>query len=458
MIMLKKLCAMALLALAIMITPINAEAKVSKVPVTVNKKAVLTVKSTKKIKWKSSKKGVITLKKVNKKKVKLIARKKGKANVTITTGGKKYLCKVTVKAINDKKANLAVTVGGKKYLCKATVQKSVTTAPAVPTPTPTPSPTPTPAPAPSPTPTPENPTPTPTPEVDVEEHIDFDNIFVAGYFDDLDGKTLKTNRGIAFPDYPEMRDVTVKLTNNEDEDGNIIFMPCFSRKNLDESGELLLNSTQCAVIGFQAFRTGEADAIITNGEKSITVHLVSDSGAIPEAKYTEWIRAMVNTDLGTEKTINVYGENIHVDGVKGEDDVETLVNLGAWVAANKIHDGGVGDYNYDSGYYIYKDDFLGGDCGELNDILVTGATLLGHTAWEYVDSSGGHLPMCTIIDGWMWNMDAGGSGSTLPRGFDATGLNEERTLGREYVYSGGRWREWDVYLVKDANGNWVEQQ
>ena len=477
--MLKKISAMALLALAILITPISAEAK-NKIPVTVSKKAVLAVKSNKKIKWKSSKKKVVTVKKIGKKKAKLIAKKKGRAKVTITAGKKKYTCKILVKAIKGKKANLAVTVGSKKYVCKAAVQKST---PAVVTPTPTKpgnqentdkqDPTsektdPTPDNQEKPDTTPVNPTkPEPTPGGEVEDYVDFNSMLVAGYFEDLDGKTLRKYRGIAFPDYPEMRDVTVELINNVDEEGNIVFFTTFYRKNLDDAGELLLNSTQCAAIGFQALRVGEADAVITNGEESITVHLVADDGYEDIAKYAEWIRAMVTTDLGTEKIINVYGEDIHVDGVKGKDDVETMVNLGAWVAAHKIHDDGEGEYPYDSGYYIFEDDFLGAECGGLNYILVDGATLLGHTAWEYVDSSGGHLPMKWIDDdGWIWKCDVGGSGKSLPRGVTVLGLNEECTIARDYVFNPPHtdiwnheeWAEWDAYYDIDANGNMTKRQ
>lgn len=198
--------------------------------------------------------------------------------------------------------------------------------------------------------------------------------------------------------------------------------------------------------------------IISNWNKSST-----------EAKYIEWIQAMVTTPVGTEKDITVYGESIHVDGVKGKDDVETMVNLGAWVASHKIHVGDPENYNesygYDSGYYIYEDDFLGAECGGLNAILVDGALLLGHTAWEYVDSSGGHMPMSVIIDGWLWTMDAGGSGKSLPRGFSAGGVNPEQTVCRSYYFTvnGGsvptdvldttKWYEWDAYYDIDANGN-----
>lgn len=546
----------ALLALCFLTLPANAEAAGKKVPVTVNKNAVVTIKSTKKIKWKSSKKKVLTLKKVSKKKVRLIAKKKGTAKVTITVGKKKYTCKVTVKSISGKKANVVVTVGGKKYTCKATAQQSSTAV--TPVPAVTPSPTPTPAPSDN-DPTSENTDQTggntvradylnadgtlkdgysyvcgDKRQVAIEEYLgdiigwvkvedvdlnkyrlepiqcseayylpvdryrgissftgyvdgkpnhirvydeygnqvnDFnifmDNATVFGYFENLDGVTLSDNYCIGFPEFPHFRDVTVELINNKDEDGNLIFVPSYNRKNLNENGGLLLNSTQCASVVFSALRAGEADAIITNGNKSITVHLVSepDSKDTEFTKYHEWIRAMVTTEVGTEKTINVDGEEIHVDGVKGADDVETLVNLGAWVASHKIHDGGTVDYGYDTYFSIFRDVFLGADCGGLNEIIVSGATILGHAAWQYLDSRQ-HVPMAVIIDDWLWDIDVGGSGTTLPRSVTANGLAPNGLVKRSYIFNPpetdiwnhDKWGRWDWYFDKNSSGVWVRRQ
>ena len=88
------------------------------VSLTAGKKTTIQLKNTvssKKLTWKSSKTSVVTVKKGSSGKVTLTAKKKGTATVTATYNGKKYSCKVTVKAVSPKlsKSSVSVPVGGK---------------------------------------------------------------------------------------------------------------------------------------------------------------------------------------------------------------------------------------------------------------------------------------------------------------------------------------------------------
>lgn len=70
-----------------------------KITLTAGKTATLRVKGTKgKVKWKSSKKKVVAVKKTGARKAKITAKKKGQAKVTAIVGRKKLVCQVTVKA------------------------------------------------------------------------------------------------------------------------------------------------------------------------------------------------------------------------------------------------------------------------------------------------------------------------------------------------------------------------
>ena len=70
-----------------------------KITLTAGKTATLRVKGTKgKVKWKSSKKKVVAVKKTSARKAKITAKKKGQAKVTAIVGRKKLVCQVTVKA------------------------------------------------------------------------------------------------------------------------------------------------------------------------------------------------------------------------------------------------------------------------------------------------------------------------------------------------------------------------
>lgn len=70
-----------------------------KITLTAGKTATLRVKGTKgKVKWKSSKKKVVAVKKTGARKAKITAKKKGQAKVTAIVGRKKLVCQVTVRA------------------------------------------------------------------------------------------------------------------------------------------------------------------------------------------------------------------------------------------------------------------------------------------------------------------------------------------------------------------------
>lgn len=70
-----------------------------KITLTAGKTATLRVKGTKgKVKWKSSKKKVVAVKKTGARKAKITAKKKGQAKVTAIVSRKKLVCQVTVKA------------------------------------------------------------------------------------------------------------------------------------------------------------------------------------------------------------------------------------------------------------------------------------------------------------------------------------------------------------------------
>lgn len=79
----------------------QAAPKISRKKITLmaGKTATLRVKGTKgKVKWKSSKKKVVAVKKTGARKAKITAKKKGQAKVTAIVGRKKLVCQVTVKA------------------------------------------------------------------------------------------------------------------------------------------------------------------------------------------------------------------------------------------------------------------------------------------------------------------------------------------------------------------------
>lgn len=250
----------------------------------------------------------------------------------------------------------------------------------------------------------------------------------------------------------DMRQITWKLENNEDEDGNMIFYAGMG--TTDDSVHSFIS------IGFVLvpLHAGEADFTVSDGTNTATFHLVTDSGAQQRARYYEWLRAMVTTDLGEEKDITVYGETIHVDGVKGRDDAETIANLAIWVADHKI-------YTHNpiaSELHAYKESWLGSECGALNSILTDATCVMGHMGWLTLDDMG-HTDGTAVIDGWVWALDVGGAGATTPRGLQVSGLNFDQNMSRiwwRHVSGTGAnkeafWTYCDDWEILDENGNWI---
>jgi hypothetical protein len=99
----QKLVMALMLFLCILVLPVNAKAAAPKltkkqVTLTVGKSTTLTVKNAKgKVRWKSSRSSVASVKKTGAKKAKITAKKAGTAKITAKVGKKKLTCKVTVK-------------------------------------------------------------------------------------------------------------------------------------------------------------------------------------------------------------------------------------------------------------------------------------------------------------------------------------------------------------------------
>ena len=120
------------MALSLLITlghplPVNAKSvpkfSKSKVIVYMDKPVTLSVKNTKKnISFSSSKKSVVSVRKVSKTKVKLVPKAPGKATVTAKVSGKKIQCKVTVRYKNYK--NINANIDGKDFIIQLYDNKS----------------------------------------------------------------------------------------------------------------------------------------------------------------------------------------------------------------------------------------------------------------------------------------------------------------------------------------------
>ncbi|MBQ6392012.1 MAG: Ig-like domain-containing protein, partial [Eubacterium sp.] len=107
------------------VTEVQAAVKLSKKKLTlyVKKSATLKVKGTKKkVTWTSSNKKIAKVTK----KGKVTAVKKGKATITAKVGGKKYICKVTVKNPTLSKTSLTVITGKTATLTVANAVGTVT--------------------------------------------------------------------------------------------------------------------------------------------------------------------------------------------------------------------------------------------------------------------------------------------------------------------------------------------
>ena len=436
----KRFMPVVMITIAIMLAlPLRTEAapKLSKkkITLTVKKSATLSVKGSnkKKVQWKTSHKKVVQIKRTRKSgTVKLVAKKKGTAKITATVGKKKLTCKVTVKA-------------------KKSVKPSETPA------------------------TPSKPSNKPSTggiEAGIREDIvigngtlDYpgkDDKYYFGYtvtteeakeyyengviltgdgnptelitgiqgkklhngdtllnyespLDDYDDPAYYRRGEVMFPEGVSVEQISWEITNNKTADGEPAFVIRAFRDFQDGHP-----AVQCF-----GLREGTADLTVSakddNGNVlySVTVH-VDNRYVEPEyQKYYGWLEEMTHTPVGTTKYVTINDENIRVDGAQGADDVETLMNVGAWIADHKIHTGTgpMGDHPA----HFYRDSCKGGDCGDLNQVIADAATVLGHTGWETLvlgmGGKIGHIVTKAVVGDVVCRFDAGVSGTKLPRSF-----------------------------------------
>ena len=436
----KRFMPVVMITIAIMLAlPLRTEAapKLSKkkITLTVKKSTTLSVKGSnkKKVQWKTSHKKVVQIKKTKKQtSVKLVAKKKGTAKITATVGKKKLTCKVTVKA-------------------KKSVKPSETPA------------------------TPSKPSNKPSTggiEAGIREEVvigngtlDYpgkDDKYYFGYtvtteeakeyyengviltgdgkptglitgiqgkelhngdtlldyespLDDYDDPAYYRRGEVMFPEGVSVEQISWEITNNKTADGEPAFVIRAFRDFQDGHP-----AVQCFCL-----REGTADLTVSakgdNGNVlySVTVH-VDNRCVEPEyQKYYGWLEEMTHTPVGTTKYVTINDENIRVDGAQGADDVETLMNVGAWIADHKIHTGTgpMGDHPA----HFYRDSCKGGDCGDLNQVIADAATVLGHTGWETLvlgmGGKIGHIVTKAVVGDVVCRFDAGVSGTKLPRSF-----------------------------------------
>lgn len=125
---------MVLIAASVIASAYTASASAAPVPRLSVRKKTLTVGNTytlslknytKTVKWKSSKKSVVALKKLKNNSVKLTAKKKGTAVITAKTGKKSYKCRITVKEKPKLNKTSLILTAGKTYDLKVTGSSSV---------------------------------------------------------------------------------------------------------------------------------------------------------------------------------------------------------------------------------------------------------------------------------------------------------------------------------------------
>lgn len=482
----KRFMSVVMIAIAIMLVlPFRAEAapKLSKkkITLTVKKSATLSVKGSnkKKVQWKTSHKKVVQIKKTKKQtSVKLVAKKKGTAKITATVGRKKLTCKVTVKA-------------------KKSVKPSVTPAtPSKPSDNPV---------KPSQPSNPSNPNTPNKPSTGglwngtreevvigngtldypgkdnkyylgytatTEEAIEYyrygvaltgdgkatglkvpyldkelhngDTFFIYKYDgEDYWNDPADENRAaVMFPADVSVNQISWKITNNKTTDGK------------PASYVLVYENYVDGHPAVQCFPLREGTADLTASAKddagnvlySVTVH-VDNRHADPEyQKYYGWLEEMTHTPVGTTKYVTINDENIRVDGAQGADDVETLMNVGAWIADHKIHTG-TGPMGDDPAHF-YRDSCKGGDCGDLNQVIADAATVLGHTGWETlvrgVNNQIGHIATSAVVGDVYCEFDAGGSGSSPGRGFSGGAYYKKENIVKIYDRCVFKWREFGV--------------
>ncbi|NBI74298.1 hypothetical protein D7Y41_02350 [Anaerotruncus sp. 1XD22-93] len=452
----KRFMTVVMIAIAIMLVlPFRAEAapKLSKkkITLTVKKSATLSVKGSnkKKVQWKTSHKKVVQIKKTKKQtSVKLVAKKKGTAKITATVGKKKLTCKVTVKA-------------------KKSVKPSET--PATPS---KPSDNPVKPSQPSNPNTPNKPSTggTGTGIKDIvigNGTLDYpgkDNKYYLGYTATTEEAKEYYMNGVALTGDGKPTGLITGMYGKELHNGDTFFIYKSSRDDYDDPayyrrGEIMFpegisveqisweitnnktadgdghESVLCILVyedydGYPAvqcfgLREGTADLTVSakndagNVLYSVTVHVDNRYVDLEYQKYYGWLEEMVNTPVGTTKYVTINDENIRVDGAQGADDVETLMNVGAWIADHKIHTG-TGPMGDDPAHF-YRDSCKGGDCGDLNQVIADAATVLGHTGWETLvlgmGGKIGHIVTKAVVGDVVCRFDAGVSGTKLPRSF-----------------------------------------
>ena len=478
----KRFMPVVMITIAIMLAlPLRTEAapKLSKkkITLTVKKSTTLNVKGSnkKKIKWKTSNKKVVQVKRTRKSgTVKLVAKKKGTAKVTATVGGKKLTCKVTVKAKKSVKPSETPTTPSK------------------------PSDNPVKPSQPSNPNTPNKPS-TGGIEAGIREEVvigngtlDYpgkDDKYYFGYtvtteeakeyyengviltgdgnptelitgidgkklhngdtllnyespLDDYDDPAYYRRSEVMFPEGVSVEQISWEITNNKTADGE----PAFVIRAFEDF--------QDGHPAVQCFGLREGTANLTVSAKddngnvlySVTVH-VDNRYVKPEyQKYYGWLEEMTHTPVGTTKYVTINDENIRVDGAQGADDVETLMNVGAWIADHKIHTG-TGPMGDDPAHF-YRDSCKGGDCGDLNQVIADAATVLGHTGWETlvrgVNNQIGHIATSAVVGDVYCEFDAGGSGSSPGRGLSGGAYYKKENIVKIYDRCVFKWREFGV--------------
>lgn len=479
----KRFMTVVMIAIAIMLVlPFRAEAapKLSKkkITLTVKKSATLSVKGSnkKKVQWKTSHKKVVQIKKTKKQtSVKLVAKKKGTAKITATVGKKKLICKVTVNAKKSVKPSETPATPGKPS--DNPVKPSQPSNPSNPN-------------------TPNKPSTsglwdgikdivigngtldypgkddkyylgyTATTEEAKEYYMNGVALtgdgkptgLITGIYgkelhngdtlfnydsplDDYDDPAYYRRTEVMFPDGVSVNQISWKITNNKTADGE----PAFVIRAFEDFDDH--TAIQCF-----GLREGTADLTASakddagNVLYSVTVH-VDNRYVKPEyQKYYGWLEEMTHTPVGTTKYVTINDENIRVDGAQGADDVETLMNVGAWIADHKIHTG-TGPMGDDPAHF-YRDSCKGGDCGDLNQVIADAATVLGHMGWETlvrgVNNQIGHIATSAVVGDVYCEFDAGGSGSSPGRGFSGGAYYKKENIVKIYDRCVFKWREFGV--------------
>ena len=190
-------------------------------------------------------------------------------------------------------------------------------------------------------------------------------------------------------------------------------------------------------ISITVIRKGGYTVCISSKKNSINFNVVCDETDVNTVTYNTWLKNSLNTVNGITGTADVLDSDgtvlgqVDYTGVKGADDAETLRNLGAWVVDNK-------DYTaYGSMYNLYKTGTEGVDCAGATTLFRNAASMLGLENEGYVNTSTGHEYAIVVKDGEKWRFDAGGSGSAGVRGFHSSIEKSDRFCYYDYYPRSG---------------------